>query len=251
LLGRFSFRLLETVSKKLNPYSNLISVVASLIVALATIALAIITFFQINEARQMRIETKRLVDIGVEQFKIKSYPDLSIVFRPLSYQSNKIIQVLEINNRGEITAFNLTHLLVHVYENNSGKSFINLHSYKEDGEIRNGLRFKFNVSRDSKKIIVKQDFIPEKWTFDSLKRALLFIRFEVPYDNKYRYKSIGYRLRKDMNAKEPGIIYRWFEMDSNDTNILIKAYMDSPSAITDADYSDIKGFFKDYDLEYK
>ncbi len=199
----------------------------------------------------MRIETKRLVDIGVEQFKMKSYPDLSIAFRPLSYQSNEINQVLEINNRGEITAFNVTHLLVHVYENNSGRSFINLLSYKEDREIRNGLRFKFNVSRNSTRIITKQDFIPEKLTFDSLKRALLFIRFEVPYDNKYKYKSIGYRLKKDMNVQESGIIYRWSEMDSNDTNILIKTYMDSPSAITDANYNDIKAFFKDYDFEYK
>ena len=236
--------MLKKIPEKLNVFS-------SLIVAFATIALAFITYFQIDEARKMRLETKRLVDSGIEQFKIKSYPDLFIVLRPVSYESNRIIQVLEISNSGEITAFNVSHLLVHFYENNSGKLFVNLVNYKENGEIKSGLQIKFNLSRDRRKVLVKENFIPEKWTFDSLKKALLFIRFEVPYDTKYRYKTIGYQLKRDISAKEPGITYRWFEMGSNNTNFLIKAYMSSPSTKTDATYGDIKDFFRDYDLEYK
>jgi hypothetical protein len=239
------------ICERLDRYSNLISLFTSVVVAVATIALAIITYFQINESREMRIETKRLVDTGIEQFKIKSYPDLSVVFRPISHQSNDIIQVLEIRNRGEITAFNVTHLLVQVYEKDSHREFVNLFSYKESEEVRNSLRFKFNISPDATKIISKRDSVPDKWTFDSLKGALLFIRFEVPYDNKYRYKTIAYQLKKNMDANEPGVIYRMYEMDSIDSDILIKQFIDTPSTITDTNYNDIKTFFKDYELKYK
>ncbi len=242
---------LRKITETLNLYSNLISVLASIIVAVATIALAIITYFQINEAKLMRIETGRLVNTGIEQFKIKSYPNLSIVFRPLSYQSNSILQVYEIRNRGEITAFDVTNLLIQVYEKDSRRQFVNSWFYKEDGEERNGLRFTFTISPNETKIIEKQDFMPDEWTFDSLKGELLFIRFKVPYDNKYRYESNAYRIKRSVGAKEPAIVYRMGQMDSMDSDILIKEYMNSPSPIPDSTRNDIKRFFKDYDLEYK
>ena len=47
------------------------------------------------------------------------------------------------------------------------------------------------------------------------------------------------------------MIYRMSEMDSIDSNILIRQYMNSPSTITDVTHNDIKAFFKDYDFEYK
>lgn len=247
---------LKGIIEKSNHYSNLITLFTSVVVAVATIALAIITYFQISESREMRLETKRLVDTGIEQFKIKSYPDLLIVLKLLPDQSNNFIQALEIHNKGEIIALDVTPLLVNVYGNDSQREFVNNIFYKaaENNEERNSLRNKFNISPQGFKFLELRNFnIPNKLTFDSLKGALLFIRFKVPYDTKYRYISVAYRLMKDMNAKEPAPKYLMSEMDSIDSNIWIKRYMKAiqNSAINDPNANDFKTFLKDYDLEDK
>ena len=85
---------IKTLLTKVNVYGNLI-------VAIATVTLAVITWSYIKEAKEMRLETKRLADISVEQFKIRAYPAFVIspkirlyclrlsfpVFKQLEYES--------------------------------------------------------------------------------------------------------------------------------------------------------------------
>jgi hypothetical protein len=88
---------------------------ANLLVALATFFLAILTLKYITVTTKMAEETKRLADISVEQFKIKSYPVFLVVTSPPVFNSANITQEFTINNRGEIAAHNVTLLLVSVF----------------------------------------------------------------------------------------------------------------------------------------
>lgn len=101
------------------------------------------------------------------------------------------------------------------------------------------------------KFLQFQKSITGKWTPDSLKGAVLFIRFEVPYDTKYRYKAVAYGIKKDMSSKESGPIYMMSEMDSIYSNYWIKRYMAALQSMQYPNATDIKTFLKDYEPEYK
>ena len=106
-----TLRILQKVLSLFKDYSGLI-------VAIATIALALITYCHMNEAKEMReetknmaTETKRLADISIEQFKIKAYPAFLIEVKEISVDSTGIKKVFKVVNKGEITAHNVTFLI--------------------------------------------------------------------------------------------------------------------------------------------
>jgi hypothetical protein len=67
---------IKRFAERLNKYANLI-------VAFATLLLVLVTAYYICEAQQMRIETKKLVDLNVRQFKVLSYPSIFIQAKQL------------------------------------------------------------------------------------------------------------------------------------------------------------------------
>ena len=211
---------------------------SGLIVAGATIALAVITYSYINEAKKMReatvrvasetkkmaTETKRLADISIEQFKIKAYPTFVIDVRESSIDSTGIKKVFKVFNKGEITAHNVTFLIADVYKMNNHFHFsYNWGAIYEFDEEVNAISFESKIWAESDKTIISRVNFVEPYTFEKLKCAVLYIKFKVPYDEKYRYEVNAYALKKITKKLKPQEEpYYLQNMSVADTDALIK-----------------------------
>lgn len=174
----------KTVAGKLNPY-------ASLIVAAATIALAITTYLYIGEVRDMR-------DVTIKQFMVISYPTLHVVVEDPSLETNRIVDKVRISNTGSIAAFHSTQLFFHVYRKEkkalnfkpllgalySGEENITAIDYSKD--ILPGKAIESEIATH----------FDETTTKENLQYFLLFIRFWVPYDDRFSYRTFGYILKE-------------------------------------------------------
>lgn len=248
---------IKTVACYLNNY-------ALLVTALATASLVLVTYFHIQEAKEMReatrdmaSETKRLADITVEQFKIKSYPNFLIEQRPLSFESGKRIQSFILLNAGEITAFNVSFLSVNVYEKDTGElDFISLlySIYQELERKLEGGKYTKRGEQYGKKGIGHEIKLPHDTSFavqtasrkpderiDKLRYNLIFIRYKVPFDDVYRYEVFGYNLKRRSSGEKP-TSYEWQLMASSETTGLIKPFTKSLKN------EKVKNFLADYSI---
>jgi len=213
----------KKIASFLNNYANVL-------VAIATISLAVITYFHIDEARNMRKETKRLVDISIEQFIIKSYPSLDIITEKPSLNSEGILQKFQINNMGDLTAFHVEFLPLHIFFETDGSSHISFvqSTYDESGKVRSTIDYDMKiVSHKGMEVNYKTRFTGKE-TLDKLKFLLIFLRFKVPYDEKFRYESFAYTLEKELSKEKS---YMWSELPRADIEHL------STSCV-----KDLKGF---------
>ena len=85
------------VFERLNKYSNLI-------VGIATVLLVIVTGVYIFLSWKIATETKRLADISIEQFKIRSYPAFLVLRTDSTYTDGKYKDEIKIYNKGEISS---------------------------------------------------------------------------------------------------------------------------------------------------
>jgi hypothetical protein len=217
---------------------------STLLVAIATIALAIFTALYIREARQMRIETKRLADLSVEQFKIRAYPSFLIVVKEVKFESDKMTTVFEIYNKGEITANKVTFLWVHGYSKPSKRIFISeLGTYYGVEKKHTTVDYQFNILSNSFKKITSIGALYKNFAIENLLYGVLFIKFWVPYDDQYRYESFGYKLIHNKKKKKKNSL-SWQEIDIESKKNFINNYFKNRD---DFDKR-VKNFFKDYPL---
>ena len=201
---------------------------SSLVIAFATIALVVVTYMHINEAKNMRkttekmaIETKRLADISIEQFKIKSYPTILITTKEYSPESYKIIQKFGFLNKGEISAFNFSALMINAYKKNDISTSIALNFieslggyYEIDGAKITLLDFETKIPKDTKfTLTTEHKLIPPFRVIHPIYTLIIF-RFKVPYDT-YQYETYSFILEKEK---------KWERMNNEDTNELLDKY---------------------------
>ena len=188
----------------------------------------------------MREETKRLVDTTILQFKIRSYPSFFISARNVSFDSGEIKQEYKIHNKGEITAFEVTCLLVNGYKRPDGnEEYYNLVQafYKKGEKTRTSLHYKSKILPGVVFELHSESPLPKNETFDSLSYSLIFVRFKVPYDKVYRYESSAYILKKQSI---------WHPLSSDDTESLIKVYLKRLLISKKAEDEQVKDFFVNY-----
>ncbi|BBO72137.1 hypothetical protein DSCA_60670 [Desulfosarcina alkanivorans] len=162
----------------LNQYSNLM-------VALATFALAFLTYSHIDEAREMRKETKKLADSSIKQFMIKSYPVFLVVTEKTEYIDGIFNHSYQIHNMGELAAHDVTCLFVQVFKDRKKRwMFIVDSSGMYEGKNRSSnLDYSEKIPPNShKKISFKKHFEGE-YAFEEMVYQLVYIRFKVPYDD--------------------------------------------------------------------
>jgi hypothetical protein len=245
ILGSFLRNIVNflcTILKFIKEYNAVFSL-------LLTAVLVLVTFWHMQEAEQMRKETARMVDLSVEQFRIKHYPTFQVIAEKMIIAgSDKIFQKFTITNKGDITAFKVSPLFVNAYAHNlvKGKHFRIIFGsvYEFEGQ-KTPNDVEIDVLKESPMHFDCHPDYPPGLTFDNLKNALLFIRFKVPYDTKYSYSSYGFSLQKAIEGVAlPGQSYRWIRMDARDTNNLIKEFMQSAMTLEKIS----KGYFVDYDI---
>jgi len=91
------------------------------LISIATLGMMVTTFFLALETQNMSVETKKLVDLSIEQFKIKSYPSFLLEISNGKYLSENLYQEFKILNRGDITAHNVSFLAIVFCNKNSKK----------------------------------------------------------------------------------------------------------------------------------
>jgi len=164
--------------------------------AIAAVVLAFITYFQIDEARQMRRETNRMVNLSIEQFKIKSYPSILLSPYNLEITDNMITIQAKLMNKGEITAFQTSVAAIYVFSSNTTQYQFavveNLSHINEGGEKLRTLESTFDLYKDTHVPVDVPIVLKEDQTIRGLKYLIYIIRFKVPYDLQYRYKTFTF-----------------------------------------------------------
>lgn len=218
-------------------------------VAIATIVLAGITYFHIREAQKMRnvtkemaVQTKRLADISIKQFKIKSYPTFLIEAEKPFVKSSILFQKYKITNKGDITAFKVTSFLMNVHRKQNGGQFfdpLNATTYWMGEERRRTLDNEIKIPRGEPMSVETRKEVTDENSLDNLLYVLLFIRFEVPYDDKFSYETHGFTLRElDEGDKQ------WQKMNPGDTKRLVSDFREYFEGWPKS----LKTFLKDYKI---
>jgi len=235
-----------------NTIKNLLPTISNWAIAWATIALVITTAFlakatfnMSKATADMSKQTQRLADLSVKQFKIRAYPAFLIEFKEVTFDKGKLKEVYNVVNKGEITAQNVTFLWVHGYTKGSKKMFINKTGtyYKIDKRMTT-VDFQTNIFGKSKRQIVSESKLYDNFKIENLLYSLLFIKFWVPYDSKYRYESFGFLLSHKVDKKNK-ILLKWQDLDITAKKNFIDNYFATSYATDDR----VKKFFDDYPME--
>jgi hypothetical protein len=204
------------ISSKISKFFGILAFHSGTLVAIATFLLAVSTYDMVKE-------TKKLADLSMEQFKIKSYPVLVIANENISIYSERPSEELIIKNEGELAAFNFTLLYVHVYDKNNGNYFIEQPLTYFEGDKENlSMDMQIKIpSRIGKKIT--NSFSTDKEVeIKQLKHRIIFLKFKVPYDDVYRYEIYGYRLIQTPGKEDNQVM--WQEVNSTYRDKLLALY---------------------------
>ena len=222
----FFWSLVVLYSRDSEKRKSTIELFSSLMIVVGTFALVWVTYQHIKEAQNMRktteemvSETKRLADISVEQFKVVSYPTITITERDYILESDKIIQKFELTNKGEMTAFDFGMIIVNTFkiQNNShGLRFeALLGAFYELGKDKiTSVDYEINFPKQIKRMIVNEKQLKPPRQVEHPVHALLIIRFRVPYDT-YQYEIFSFVLKEE---KE------WQRMNEENTSDLFERY---------------------------
>lgn len=185
-------RLISSMFVSIKRILSFLSKHSNILVALATFTLAGLTLSHIAVTRNMAVETKRLADISVEQFKIKSYPALVVYTPEINITSDSLIQTYIISNKGDITAHNVTFLPVLVCDKSGILNFKTLHgTYYEDIPTNDASKHEIKIFKEASRRVIHKTSYQKGLNISELKYSLFFIKYKVPYDTKYRYESVG------------------------------------------------------------
>jgi len=176
--------------RKFFPWLNQYS---SLLVAIATLMLAFLTYNHIRVTKEMAVETKRLADISVEQFKIKSYPTFLVSIGNIKFKSDILFHKITFTNKGDITAHKVSFLPITIYQKESKALYETQRLvYKGPEKEINAAEFEVKILKNSGKELFLNIKSPNGYSFKDLRYLLIFIKFKVPYDENLSYEVLGY-----------------------------------------------------------
>lgn len=235
-----------TFIERLNKYSNLI-------VGIATVLLVLVTTIYIFLSWQIATETKRLADISIEQFKIKSYPTFLILRTNPTYTDGKYKDEIKIHNKGEIASHKTSFLIIYVIitqESNKQKqsSFWADWTYvyrDKDTENIDILDYCKNILPNSGTIIGIDNSVPDL-IINNLKYQIVFIRHKVPYDSTFSYEAHVFAWevkKKDKNSNEN--TFHWETLPNSRRDVLLENFFNSEIIAPDKEKK-IIDFFVDY-----
>jgi len=240
---------------------DILPIIFAIISALSTVGLALITWLYVDETHKMAIatgqlakDTKRLADLSQEQFKIRAYPSFVVTAYISKINNDKIQCKFEMSNQGEIAAHKFSSFLVLVYQKNSIHKFINMTGllYKGPSGEKKVIDLEVNVPPNSNRTLTSSWKPQPGYTVKDLRYELLFLKFWVPYDVRYRYETFGYILKKDLQNEE--FPFKWQEITKADKERLQKEYVNELTAdgiLYNKLYLNITNFFSDYSKDVK
>lgn len=233
-----------TFLEHVNMYSNLI-------VGVATVLLVIVTAIYISLSWKIANETKRLADVTVKQFKIKSFPSFLILRSNPTLADGRFKDKIEIQNRGEISSYETSIIMfygVFSKENDQPKklSFLSDYIYVyRDKDLENIDIFDYSkkILPNSASVIGIDRSMPAK-IFDNLKYHLITIRHKVPYDSSFSYETHAFAFEK--KKQEDGkYSLRWETLPDSKKLMLFDKLFKSQIIAPNKDEK-IRSFFKDY-----
>jgi len=223
--------------------------IGTILAAVATSLMAYFTYSSIEEARKMREETKKLVDLSMQDFKIRAYPSFLVSTPSLVWKENDFIGTTTIYNKGEITAHNVTMLLVKRFVDSENKVlFVNeMGTFYKGDEAKTTLNFETKIFREGYKTIEYKSKIDRNDQRGRLTHQLIYIRFKIPFEDKHDYEVFAFILKRDDQKKESDEnAYVWQETDVELRDKLISGHLKSLRNSKDDMANKIKAFLSDY-----
>jgi hypothetical protein len=234
-MNRDRLRAFHGALKKVREPSQKAHTYALWFTAIATFSLAIGAFWN-------TCETRRLADLTTEQFRIKSYPDFLINAEPFNLDAAASYHKFRIYNKGEITAHRVTFLIVDIYERDHGLFFKPIvGTYYVSDERMTAINFETKIWREAHKTLEHKGSYPKGYDAETLRNCLLFIKFRVPYDTKYRYESFGFILQQTFEEEDEKT-HTWQPISSTDMKSLRERYVNLSSKWG----APVEEFFVDY-----
>lgn len=235
---------------------SIIEIFTGVALAISTIALVFVTFYNLKEAKLLRVsnqkmldenrkltletremvdETRRIADITIEQFKIKSFPYLIVEIEDPYLENGYKYQKLKIANSGEITAFNVSCIAINVYKKEDGSlSFVYLNdatyekfNRKYAASVINysnryiGLNIENHerkIPQDSSIVIAIRSKDEGLKSFRNLLYHIIIVKFKVPYDSKYTYETFSFYLKEKCLTNKKGFACNDFGWQPLDKN---------------------------------
>lgn len=205
-----------------------------------------------DETKAMSEETQRLANLGITEFKMRAYPSFLIETGDLSIESEKLKQSFKVVNKGEITAHKVTSLVVNYHQNEKGEGIYwnVLKAYYRDTEWKTSLNYETKIFGNSGgTLIVSKSEFPDNYSLNTLKHALLYLKFKVPYAEGYDFETYGFILKRDIRKSDTDKdYYLWQELDVDFTNKLIENHLRSVKEYQGEKEGMrmVKNFLKDY-----
>jgi len=226
--------------EKINKYANLILVGV-------TFLLVIVTGIYITLSWKIANETKRLADINVAQFKIKAYPTFLISRTTPTYLDGRYKDEIITSNRGEITSFETSTLILYAIETQEKQqqiklSFVYNWSYIYIDKVAKNI----DILDYSEKILPGTgsrfgiDTTISNIIMDKLKYQIIIIRHKVPYDTLFSYEIYAFA----WEIKEQNKFY-WEKLPDSTRNMLFDELINSEIVAPNREEK-IKEFFKDH-----
>jgi hypothetical protein len=223
--------------------------IGTLLSAIATTLMAVLTFCSIDEAKMMRNETKKVADLAIQDFKIRAYPSFLLSKPLLTWKTDSFIESMTIHNKGEITAHNVTMLLVRRFIDSQNKILFEheMGSIYKDDEAKTIFNFETKIFRDGYKTLESRSRIERNDARGRLSHQLLYVRFKIPFENAYFYEAFAFSLERDKSKLESDEnAYFWQETDTEFRNKLIIGHLKSLRNSKEPMWGPIKSFLSDY-----
>lgn len=217
-----------TILERLNKYSNLI-------VGIATVLLVFVTGVYIFLSWEIATETKRLADISIEQFKIRSYPAFLVLRTDPTYTDGKYKDEIKIINKGEISSYKTSFLVFYVIltqEPNQPKKLSFLpdwtYVYRDKGTDNiQVVDYSKIILPNSGSKIGTENLVPDM-IMSNLKFQIIFIKHKVPYDEKYSYESHAFAWEVKKSGPDSNeAAFHWEPLPENRKESLIESLFSS------------------------
>ncbi|MHC4459194.1 MAG: hypothetical protein ACYS0I_19300, partial [Planctomycetota bacterium] len=142
-------------------------------------------------------------------------------------------------------------LFVSIYSQGKGKGyqFYN-HQYvmlDKDGKKKSSLDFPSKIYPGAFKLYENQNPFPKGYSIETLKYALVYLKFKIPYKYKHAYERYGYMLHPPVHKLDSDKkYYLWGNIDLHLTNDLENQHLTSLKNTNLPSLEIVKNFFSDY-----
>jgi len=225
-----------------NRYSNLI-------VGTATVLLVVVTAVYIFLSWTIAKETKRLADISVEQFRIKSYPTFLITRTNPTYADGRYKDQIKIHNKGEISSYETSILILYAIRTQEQPlSFLANWTYvyrDKDTESIDVLDYSKKIPANSWASIGIDIPVPES-IIKNLQYQIVIIKHRVPYDPSFTYETHAFAwevTKQDDDSKQN--TFHWETLPDSRRDVLREKLFNSEIIAPNREKKIIE-FFTDY-----